>query len=140
MRSEETKRKDKARSAAWYVANRERSKALNAAWAAANPERVKAIQAAWRAANPDRDKEQRRRATDRWQDAHPQETRDVTRRRDAKRGGYLPPPPESECPPRTDHCQYCHKPMDPAIVYMDHNHKTGAFRAWCCHGCNVRVS
>jgi Recombination endonuclease VII len=96
--------------------------------------------AAWRAANSERVKEHSRKATLRWQDANPRETRDTTRRRDAERGGYLPPPPERDCPPRTDHCQYCHKPMDPDKVHMDHNHNTGAFLAWCCDRCNKRIN
>jgi hypothetical protein len=65
---------------------------------------------------------------------------DATRRSAAKRLGYAPPPPESECPPRPadGRCQYCHKPAAPLL--MDHNHVTGAFCAWACASCNARVT
>jgi Recombination endonuclease VII len=72
--------------------------------------------------------------------AHAEEIRDRVRARDARLGGYAAPPAERECPPRTDHCQYCHAPMDPAKVFLDHNHNTGAFLAWCCRGCNAKIT
>jgi hypothetical protein len=52
--------------------------------------------------------------------------------------GYAPPPPERDCPPRPadGRCEYCHKVG--ARLVMDHNHKTGAFLAWCCYSCNSR--
>jgi hypothetical protein len=78
-----------------------------------------------------------------WQDIIWRDTirrREQSRRREARERGYLPPPPERDCPPRTDHCQYCRKPMDPQAVLMDHNHRTGTFLAWCCNACNKRIT
>lgn len=90
----------------------------------------------WRRRHPEAAK-----AADAYQNRrHLPEHRDAARRLQARLGGYLPPPLERDCPPRTDHCQYCHKPMDRAAVRMDHNHNTGAFCAWVCNACNARVT
>jgi hypothetical protein len=66
--------------------------------------------------------------------------RDLVRRSNAIRRGHVPPPPEAECPPRPADglCQYCRQP--PARFVMDHNHRTGAFLAWCCTPCNNRIT
>ena len=65
--------------------------------------------------------------------------RDHTRQRDAELGGYAPPPLEEDCPPRSNHCQHCGKSMNPLRLQMDHNHFTGAFRAWSCASCQELV-
>jgi hypothetical protein len=62
------------------------------------------------------------------------EARDKSRRWNAQRGGYVPPPPECICPPMPSECQQCGKD---AKLYMDHCHLTGAFLGWVCHGCNI---
>jgi hypothetical protein len=36
--------------------------------------------------------------------------------------------------PRPDRCEICGRV---GLVVMDHDHKTGKFRGWPCHGCNV---
>jgi hypothetical protein len=66
-----------------------------------------------------------------------QSVRDYGRRRVARLGGYLPPPPEKECPPRPAGglCQCCSKPT--TRLHLDHCHETGAFRSWVCNGCNT---
>ena len=63
-----------------------------------------------------------------------------TRASNAKRGGFKPPPLEKDCPPRPADgcCQYCRRPA--ARLVMDHNHKTGAFLAWCCYSCNTKIT
>lgn len=60
-----------------------------------------------------------------------------SRRRKAERNGFAPPPPETECPPRPadGRCQYCEDDSGP--LCLDHDHVTGAFRAWLCHPCNL---
>lgn len=67
--------------------------------------------------------------------------RDKNRRFQARLHGYAPPPSESECPPRPadGRCEYCRK-LIPYLLYMDHNHDTGAFLAWCCASCNRRIT
>jgi hypothetical protein len=62
--------------------------------------------------------------------------RDKRRHQDAKAGGYAPPPRESDCPERTAWCWCCLRDMDPVKLQMDHDHVTGAFRAWVCAPCN----
>ena len=61
--------------------------------------------------------------------------RDVGRRWVASLGGYPPPPPEKDCPPRPEDnlCQCC---GDSAQLLLDHCHDTGAFRGWVCNSCN----
>jgi hypothetical protein len=66
--------------------------------------------------------------------------RDSARRYRAAKSNYAPPPPESDCPPRTDYCQRCHTLMDPAQVLMDHQHDTGEFLAWVCPSCNQQIT
>jgi hypothetical protein len=63
------------------------------------------------------------------------ERRDLGRRSNALKGGYLPPPPERRCPPRPedDLCECC---GEPARLQLDHCH-TGAFRGWVCRACNA---
>jgi hypothetical protein len=63
--------------------------------------------------------------------------RDKARRRMARRCGYLPPPPEKDCPlrPINDCCECCGEIT--VIFHLDHCHKTGAFRGWVCHACNL---
>ena len=67
-------------------------------------------------------------------------SRDNNRSASARKFGFMPPPLEKDCPPRPNRCEYCHKPMDPDKLYMDHNHNTGAFCAWCCPSCNTRIT
>jgi hypothetical protein len=66
------------------------------------------------------------------------ERRDIGRRSNALKGGYLPPPRERHCPPRPedDLCECC---GEPARLQLDHCHKTGAFRGWVCRACNSGV-
>src|SRR5208282_5642773 len=65
-------------------------------------------------------------------------SRDFHRQDEARRGGYAPPPRESDCPPRPldNRCQCCEE----AITYrllLDHDHETGMFRGWVCRPCNT---
>jgi hypothetical protein len=84
--------------------------------------------------------DKQREATARFDARHPGRRADARRRWIAKRDGYLPPPPESECPPRPadGRCEYCHKTGRP--LELDHNHRTGAFCAWACRPCNRRIN
>jgi hypothetical protein len=71
--------------------------------------------------------------------------RDSMHKLAAKRGGYLPPPLEADCPPRPKNnlCQRCGKPNmrqgKRVLLVMDHDHDTGAFRMWACARCNHRA-
>jgi hypothetical protein len=63
--------------------------------------------------------------------------REYSRRRAARRGGYLPPPREKDCPPRPlDRCCECCGNYVKTF-HLDHCHETGAFRGWVCNGCNT---
>ena len=84
---------------------------------------------------------QKREAVKRWQRRHPEAARthqrDATRRKRARKYGYAAAPRERDCPPRPapgDPCQCCMLPTK--NFCMDHDHVTGAFRGWTCHGCN----
>jgi len=61
------------------------------------------------------------------------------RRNKAERKGFVPPPPESECPPRPadNRCQIpsCRRQVSYPLT-MDHDHETGQFRGWICQPCN----
>src|ERR1019366_6138471 len=59
-----------------------------------------------------------------------------SRRRKAEARGHAPPPPQHECPPRPadGRCQAC---GEERVLCLDHCHKTGAFRGWICHPCNL---
>src|SRR6516164_3935627 len=64
-------------------------------------------------------------------------SREHVSRRQAYRGGYLPPPREEDCPPRPDDglCECCGSLT--FLFHLDHCHKTGKFRGWVCIGCNT---
>ena len=64
-------------------------------------------------------------------------SRDNGRRRQARLHGYLPPPREKHCPPKPSNglCERCGKFTKGP--YLDHCHKTGAFRGWVCNSCNT---
>jgi len=39
--------------------------------------------------------------------------------------------------PRPEHCECCGAPSTARhTLHWDHNHATGLFRGWICHGCN----
>ncbi len=61
--------------------------------------------------------------------------RDAQRARNAELRGYARPPRERDCPPRPDRCESCGE--DSSDLRLDHDHTTGAFRGWCCDGCNT---
>ena len=47
---------------------------------------------------------------------------------------------ESRAPrPRPDTCECCGQPPRRRALHWDHDHRTGAFRGWLCHGCNVAL-
>ena len=42
--------------------------------------------------------------------------------------------------PRPDACEACHQPNTARrALHWDHDHATGAFRGWLCHGCNTAM-
>jgi hypothetical protein len=71
-----------------------------------------------------------------WSDANGRTwRRDKSRAEKAVLGRYAPPPLECDCPPRPadGRCQAC---GGSGPLMMDHDHETGAFRAWVCAKCN----
>lgn len=63
--------------------------------------------------------------------------REAQRERNAFLRGHAPPPREEDCPPRSTLCQSCGESAEPESLRLDHDHSTGAFRGWCCDGCNT---
>ena len=41
--------------------------------------------------------------------------------------------------PRPDVCDCCGSPPRRRALHWDHNHASGAFRGWLCHGCNAAL-
>lgn len=41
--------------------------------------------------------------------------------------------------PRPNVCEVCSAAPDTRALHWDHDHVTGAFRGWICHGCNVAL-
>lgn len=86
-----------------------------------------------------------------WSRPNAMRCRDIQRRANARRGGYKPPPPEADCPPRPidNRCQLCGRftPDRPRGPYramssgldLDHCHDTGRFRGWICYSCNESI-
>jgi Recombination endonuclease VII len=65
---------------------------------------------------------------------------DAARVQQANRLGHMPPPPESECPPRPADgcCQCCGKEVGASLLVLDHDHGfIGEFMGWCCQRCNT---
>ena len=61
--------------------------------------------------------------------------RDGIRRSLARKSGHMPPPLESEWPPKPSDgkCQCC---GEVRRLVADHCHKTGRWRGWICQWCN----
>lgn len=110
------KNPEKAREAAvrWRTANREKMLAQKRAYNKRHAVRIRAQQAAWRVANID-------------------SAREYERSQGRKRQG-LPKPTR----PASTVCECCGQPSK-ASLCIDHDHTTGAFRGWLCHGCNVGI-
>jgi hypothetical protein len=94
----------------------------------------------WRKRHPEKAKAARRRDYYRPGSRYRVLIRESNRVAAARRGGFAPPPRESECPPRPadGRCQCCHK-VGKRIV-MHHSHDTGDFVAWACDRCNTQLS
>lgn len=41
--------------------------------------------------------------------------------------------------PRPVICEVCSGPPDSRGLHFDHDHATGEFRGWICHGCNAAL-
>ena len=41
--------------------------------------------------------------------------------------------------PRPDKCEACDNPPMRRALHYDHDHATGQFRGWLCHGCNAAL-
>jgi hypothetical protein len=40
---------------------------------------------------------------------------------------------------RPERCECCLEPPQRRALHWDHNHATGEFRGWLCHGCNTLI-
>lgn len=126
--------RDKAKAAAynkaWRAANPERVRGLRKAWAEANPEKVRAGVAAWRKANPGWWKA--------WSEKNRERINEGQRRRAPSNPNYRLLQKERvagrPCPAT---CEVCDGPAVVRGLVFDHDHKTGAFRGWLCHHCNI---
>jgi Recombination endonuclease VII len=87
----------------------------------------RATEKAWRQRNPEKIREFERRARER----DPERFRLKATRASRKFKGY--PAPTRPCP---DLCEACGRPPGARALHLDHDHETGAFRGWLCHGCN----
>jgi hypothetical protein len=46
------------------------------------------------------------------------------------------PAPTRPCP---DTCELCGRPPGKRALHLDHDHRTGVFRGWLCHMCNLSL-
>lgn len=60
----------------------------------------------------------------------------------ARRFGHAAPPREIECRsyPEDNMCEVCRRPETTGKrLSLEHDHKTGSFRGWTCHHCNMLI-
>jgi hypothetical protein len=113
---------------AWYLANTERAKMQSAKYKMdnadkikasyrANADAVKAQSALWRSQNPDK--------IQAWLANNPGYGKAYSRQRKEEIAGRK----------RPKRCDICKK--SGLVLHYDHDHKTGLFRGWLCHNCNM---
>lgn len=69
-----------------------------------------------------------------WNKANIERAKEHSRKSGRKKRGL--PEPTRPCPLV---CECCGKPPGKAALALDHDHTTGKFRGWLCHGCNLGI-
>ena len=112
---------------AWRKKNAKRVKATHDAWVAAHPKRVSEISMKWTRANKERTLTNSRA----WQAANKDKVKaDHKEWRDNKFKALT-----GRKRPKV--CDVCKRRG--RRIHYDHCHKTGLFRGWLCHGCNLAL-
>jgi len=101
---------------AWVASNRQASRDIANKWSRANSEKRKIQMAKLYLAS---DKEKRRVDHKKWRDGVHESLADRKR------------------PSRCEVCK--RKPNEGRSLHYDHCHKSGLFRGWLCHGCNIAL-
>ncbi|MFK4534276.1 hypothetical protein ABIA00_002459 [Bradyrhizobium ottawaense] len=114
--------------AAWREKSRGKTRAAEKKSYAKHADKRRAESAKWRADNPEKLAEYLTLESTR------EKRRAAMRRFEAKRLGY------AECteyppPPSDNKCAICH--VEAERLCLDHDHKTGKFRGYLCHNCNM---
>lgn len=101
-------------------------------WRAANPERYRASRKRWEIANRERNAERMRA----WREANPERWKEICRRAAERQREKKLRMRERQGKPKPECCEVCGAS---GILAWDHDHATGAFRGWLCHGCNLSI-
>lgn len=93
---------------------------------AANPEKYRTAAKRSRQKNPEKSRDANRK----WNAANREKRRNASRR---FYGLPVPTRPEPEM------CECCGRKPGARGMHLDHDHRTGEFRGWLCHHCNVGI-
>lgn len=121
----------------WKKNNPERQRVATQRWKEANPERVREGNRVrlqkWREANPERYQEMNQKSDQKWKGENPEKILASGRKSYLKKRVALA---GRECPAV---CEVCGAPPGKRALHFDHDHETGKFRGWLCHGCNLAL-
>ncbi len=114
---------------AYHAAHREKSNAQSRAYRVAHRDKILAQASTYRAAH----REERNASTKAYYAAHRKEriAHSVVFKRARKEQRAARPRPET--------CEVCGRAPNSRGLHFDHDHRTGAFRGWLCHRCNMAL-